>query len=167
MALEFQKRAKGRFIRVQRKRISRSEKMIEEFQAYLDPVIPSGGYNGSARRYWDFIYGGKTQRLERQLHHYGSCFGGNVQANNGIATFTILDSFRNRVFLALLGLWLTLDAGHFSSVDYDTKHKTVRLHLAPQSDGVTVARLHIEQRADVSGAHRFLLQVQWPGRMKA
>ncbi len=23
-----------------------------------DPVIPSWGYNGSARRYWDFIYGG-------------------------------------------------------------------------------------------------------------
>ena len=37
-----------------------------------DPAIPSWGYNGSARRYWDFIYAGKTQRLERQLHHYGS-----------------------------------------------------------------------------------------------
>lgn len=37
-----------------------------------DPSIPSWGYNGSARRYWDFIYAGKTPRLERQLHHYGS-----------------------------------------------------------------------------------------------
>jgi len=36
------------------------------------PTVPHWGYNGSARRYWDFIYAGKTQRLERQLHHYGS-----------------------------------------------------------------------------------------------
>jgi hypothetical protein len=37
-----------------------------------DPTIPSWGYNGSARRYWDFLFGGKIARLERQLHHYGS-----------------------------------------------------------------------------------------------
>ncbi|MCH7411181.1 DUF5695 domain-containing protein [Belliella sp. DSM 111904] len=39
--------------------------------AYM-PTIPHWGYNGSARRYWDFLYGGKIQRVERQLHHYGS-----------------------------------------------------------------------------------------------
>lgn len=37
-----------------------------------DPAIPSWGYNGNARRYWDFLYGGKTARIERQIHHYGS-----------------------------------------------------------------------------------------------
>ena len=37
-----------------------------------DPTIPHWGYNGNARRYWDFLYGGKTARIERQLHHYGS-----------------------------------------------------------------------------------------------
>lgn len=37
-----------------------------------DPAIPHWGYNGSARRYWDFIFAGKFRRLERQLHHYGS-----------------------------------------------------------------------------------------------
>jgi hypothetical protein len=37
-----------------------------------DPTIPHWGYNGSARRYWDFIFAGKERRLERQLHHYGS-----------------------------------------------------------------------------------------------
>jgi hypothetical protein len=36
------------------------------------PTVPHWGYNGSARRYWDFIYAGKLRRLERQLHHYGS-----------------------------------------------------------------------------------------------
>ena len=37
-----------------------------------DPAIPHWGYNGSARRYWDFIFAGKLRQLERQLHHYGS-----------------------------------------------------------------------------------------------
>lgn len=37
-----------------------------------DPTLPSWGYNGNARRYWDFLYGGKTRRIERQIHHYGS-----------------------------------------------------------------------------------------------
>jgi DUF1680 family protein len=39
--------------------------------AYM-PALPHWGYNGSARRYWDFVYGGKLARIERQLHHYGS-----------------------------------------------------------------------------------------------
>ncbi|KQM81820.1 hypothetical protein ASE67_16585 [Sphingomonas sp. Leaf23] len=37
-----------------------------------DPTVPHWGYNGNARRYWDFLYGGKVPRIERQLHHYGS-----------------------------------------------------------------------------------------------
>jgi hypothetical protein len=39
-----------------------------------DPAIPHWGYNGSARRYWDFIFGASAKygRIERQLHHYGS-----------------------------------------------------------------------------------------------
>ncbi len=49
-----------------------------------DPTVPSWGYNGNARRYWDFMYAGKTAQLERQLHHYGS-------ANNALP---LLDSFR-------------------------------------------------------------------------
>jgi hypothetical protein len=36
------------------------------------PAVPHWGYNGSARRYWDFLYAGKYSRIERQLHHYGS-----------------------------------------------------------------------------------------------
>ncbi|HTM81358.1 DUF5695 domain-containing protein [Asticcacaulis sp.] len=37
-----------------------------------DPTIPHWGFNGSARRFWDFLYAGKSSRIERQLHHYGS-----------------------------------------------------------------------------------------------
>ncbi|MDC7683440.1 DUF5695 domain-containing protein [Asticcacaulis sp. BYS171W] len=43
----------------------------EVIMAY-DPAIPHWGYNGSARRFWDFLYAGKQSRIERQLHHYGS-----------------------------------------------------------------------------------------------
>lgn len=49
-----------------------------------DPTIPNWGYNGSARRYWDFLYAGKITRLERQLHHYGS----------GINAIPLLASYR-------------------------------------------------------------------------
>ncbi|KAI0315331.1 hypothetical protein OF83DRAFT_363767 [Amylostereum chailletii] len=36
------------------------------------PTVPHWGYNGNARRYWDNLYGGKLERIERQIHHYGS-----------------------------------------------------------------------------------------------
>lgn len=37
-----------------------------------DPTVPNWGYNGNARRYWDFLYAAKYPRIERQIHHYGS-----------------------------------------------------------------------------------------------
>lgn len=49
------------------------------------PTVPHWGYNGSARRYWDFIFAGKTTRLERQLHHYGS----------GLNSIPVLAEYRN------------------------------------------------------------------------
>jgi len=201
-----------------------------------DPAIPSWGYNGSARRYWDFIYGGKLTRLERQLHHYGSginaipllsayrehpddlyllrvgyggtmgelsnideegfasaafhsfpdklafdaysgdygsgffghafntatylvndpklgwiAFGGNVVKKNETITVTTLDSFRNRLYIAPLGLWLTLDAGKFRQAVFDSRNSTVRLILDGASESTPQARLHIEQPAKLAG----------------
>jgi hypothetical protein len=49
----------------------KSDVTLNAILAYM-PTVPHWGYNGSARRYWDFVYGGKLQRIERQLHHYGS-----------------------------------------------------------------------------------------------
>ena len=49
-----------------------------------DPLLPHWGYNGSARRYWDFLFAGKTTRIERQLHHYGS----------SLNALPLFDSFR-------------------------------------------------------------------------
>jgi len=194
------------------------------------PVLPSWGYNGSARRYWDFLYGGKYPRIERQLHHYGSglnaiplladyrlhpadlyllragyggvmgpltnidqkgfasaafhsfpdrmaydpytgdygpnflghalntamylthdnefgwiCFGGDVEERNGIVQATTLDSFRKRIFVAPIGLWLTLDAGKFKSIEYNPVSRSLRIHLAPASENVTIARLRVQK----------------------
>jgi hypothetical protein len=55
--------------------------------AYM-PTMPHWAYNGNARRYWDFLYGGKageTSRVERQIHHYGS----------SLNAIPVLHQFRN------------------------------------------------------------------------
>jgi hypothetical protein len=201
-----------------------------------DPAIPSWGYNGSARRYWDFIYGGKVRRLERQLHHYGSginaipllaayrqdpkdlyllrvgyggtmgeltnidqqgfasaafhafpdmlafdpysgdygsgfwgfaantatyithdadlgwlSFGGNLQNKSGKITVEPLDAFRSRVYLAPVGLWLTLDAGQFNRVVFNPRTGEVHLTLDPAAKFTPDARLRIEQPAKLAG----------------
>ncbi|KAF2246919.1 hypothetical protein BU26DRAFT_407003, partial [Trematosphaeria pertusa] len=46
-------------------------KAINSIFAYM-PTVPHWGWNGNARRYWDFVYAAKIQQIERQIHHYGS-----------------------------------------------------------------------------------------------
>ncbi len=75
-----------------------------------DPTIPSWGYNGNARRYWDFMYAGKIAQLERQIHHYGS-------ANNALP---LLDSFRrNPQDLHLLRVAYGGLMGTLTNIDQD------------------------------------------------
>jgi len=196
------------------------------------PALPHWGYNGNARRYWDFLYGGKIRRIERQLHHYGSglnaipvlshyrehpddeyllrvgyggmmgalsnidqegfasvafhsfpstlkwdpytgdygpnffghafnvgtyvinhpefgwqAFGGNVSVKGDWVNVQPLDSFRRRVYLAPLGLWLTLDAGTFDRVSINTRSNVVRITLSPAGAFTPNARLRIQQPA--------------------
>jgi hypothetical protein len=207
-----------------------------------DPTIPSWGYNGSARRYWDFIYAAKIQRLERQLHHYGSginaipllaayrehpddfyllrvgyggtmgaltdidqqgfasaafhafpdmlkfdpysgdygpnffghalntatyivnhpefgllAFGGNIKVQGSTISVTPLDSFRMRVYVASLGLWLTLDAGQFDAVEINSKTGVVRLGFAPATEFTPAAYLRVEQPAKINGVGAYQL----------
>lgn len=73
-----------------------------------DPAIPSWGYNGSARRYWDFLYAGKIRRLERQLHHYGS----------GLNAIPLLTEYRGNpsdLYLLRVGYGGTM--GELSNID--------------------------------------------------
>jgi hypothetical protein len=217
---------------------SRRFGMDDKAQVTLDaitgymPTIPNWGYNGNARRYWDFLYGGKYPRLERQMHHYGSGlnaipvldayrrdpkdlyllrvgFGGNMGALTGIdqegfasaafhsypdkmqfdpysgdygpnffghawATGTYIaqdaefgwlafggnlaatekavvveprDSFRQRVFFAPLGLWLTLDSGRFEQIRYDKQSGELEVRLEAADAYTDHALLRIEQTA--------------------
>ncbi|KAK7417471.1 hypothetical protein QQX98_004591 [Neonectria punicea] len=59
-------------------------KTINSVLGYM-PTVPHWGWNGNARRYWDFIYGGKLKRIERQIHHYGS----------GLNSQVLLSAFRD------------------------------------------------------------------------
>jgi hypothetical protein len=200
-----------------------------------DPAIPHWGYNGSARRYWDFIFAAKDRRLERQLHHYGSglnaipvlseyrehpddfyllrvgyggtmgaltdidqegfasaafhsfpdmlkldplsgdygpnffghawntavyvvdhpefgwlAFGGNVAVNGPAITVTPRDSFRSRIYVAPMGLWLTLDAGTFERLEVNPGTGVVRVALAGATEATPNARLRISQPAKIS-----------------
>jgi hypothetical protein len=50
------------------------------------PAIPHWGYNGNARRFWDFFYGAAPGgTTERQIHHYGS----------GLNAIPVLSAFRS------------------------------------------------------------------------
>ncbi|MBV4357554.1 DUF5695 domain-containing protein [Pinibacter aurantiacus] len=49
----------------------KAEVTLKAILGYM-PTLPSWAYNGNARRYWDFLYGGKLSRIERMIHHYGS-----------------------------------------------------------------------------------------------
>ena len=205
-----------------------------------DPAIPHWGYNGSARRYWDFIFAAKERRLERQLHHYGSAlnaipvlahyrehpddfyllrvgyggtmgaltdidqegfasaafhgfpdmlkpdplsgdfgpnffghawntatyvvkhpqfgwlaFGGNIKSEGDTVKIAPLDSARTRVYVAPLGLWLTLDAGNFDGVELNVKTRAVRVAFTPATEFTPTARLRVEQPATVQGLGKF------------
>jgi hypothetical protein len=207
-----------------------------------DPAIPHWGYNGSARRYWDFIFAAKYRRLERQLHHYGSglnaipllseyrehpddfyllrvgyagtmgaltdidsegflspafhafpemlrwdplsgdngpnffghawntatyvinhpefgwlAFGGNLSTSGDTVRVTPLDSFRSRLYLAPLGLWVTLEAGSITGVELNSSTGVVKIGLAAANAFTPVAVLRIEQPASRSSTGSYHL----------
>lgn len=219
---------------------------LDSILGYM-PTLPHWGYNGNARRYWDFYYGAAPGgETERQIHHYGSginaipalsqyrehpddyyllrigyggamgalsnidqegfagtafhtypwhlkwdtysgdygpnffghavntatyiidhpefgdlAFGGNLRVsaggvgNNAVVTVTPLDSFRKRIYVAPLGLYLTLDAGAFKEVRYVPAAKSLAFDLAPADEFTPNAYLHIEQPAKIEGVGTF------------
>ena len=224
----------------------KAEVTLDAILGYM-PTVPHWGYNGSARRFWDFLYAGKYSRLERQLHHYGSglnaipvlaayrehpddfyllrvgyggtmgaltnidqegfascafhafpdmlkfdpltgdygpnffghalntatyivdhpefgwvAFGGNLAVQNGIVRTKPLDSFRNKIYLAPIGLWLALDAGQFSDIEFDSHTKRVRVGLAPSSTGTTRALLRIEHPGKLSSGKEYEIGKSFP-----
>jgi len=206
--------------------------------AYM-PTVPHWGYNGSARRYWDFIFAGKAgplSRVERQLHHYGSglnaipvlsefrknpddlyllrvghaglmgsisnitregfgpaafhsfpstlringisgdfgpgflaysiingtyayqcdefgwlAFSGEIETHGRWMRLTPKSAANSRVFIAPLGLWLTLDAGRFQKIEFNPGNGRVRIFIEEKNEHLSEAVLRIEQPANVTG----------------
>ncbi|KAI0367296.1 hypothetical protein BV20DRAFT_569238 [Pilatotrama ljubarskyi] len=89
------------------------------------PTVPHWGYNGNARRYWDNVYGGKLQRIERQIHHYGS----------GLNAIPLISQFRAdptdyyllRVgFGGLSGPLSNIDQGGFAAASFHSFADTLK-----------------------------------------
>ena len=74
-------------------------------------------------------------------------FGGNVAVKGNWVNVQPLDSFRKRIYIAPLGLWLTLDAGTFESVAINTRSNVVRVSFSPATIFTPKARLRIQQPA--------------------
>ncbi len=65
------------------------------------------------------------------------------------------DSFRARIYIASLGLWLTLDAGEFESVDVNPGTGAVRVGLAEGTEATPTGLLRIEQPAKIRGVGNY------------
>lgn len=90
--------------------------------AYM-PTVPHWGYNGNARRYWDFLYAGKLSRIERQIHHYGS----------GMNALPVLKEFRrNPRDLYLLRVGYGGMMGPLSNIDQEG-FASAAFHSFPQT----------------------------------
>lgn len=209
----------------------KAEVTVKAILAYM-PTVPSWAYNGNARRYWDFLYGGKSSRIERMIHHYGSAlnaipllteyrrkpddfyllrvgYGGlqgsisnitedgfapcafhsfpNFLQNDGLSgdygsgffgyavnTASYLTrhpdfgwlgfganitqkkkwieaipttAAANAIYIAPAGVWLTLSAGRFKTVAYNTATGEVKVLLEKAGEHTKTAFLKIEQPA--------------------
>ena len=102
----------------------KSEVSLNAILGYM-PALPHWGYNGSARRYWDFQYAGKITRIERQLHHYGS----------GLNAIPVLSEYRSHpgdLYLLRVGYGGTMgaitniDQEGFGSVAFHSFPDTLR-----------------------------------------
>jgi hypothetical protein len=88
------------------------------------PTVPHWGYNGNARRYWDFFYGAAPGgTTERQIHHYGS----------GINAIPVLARYRehpNDYYLLRIGYGGSM--GALSSID-EGGFPSAAFHSYPQN----------------------------------
>jgi len=84
-------------------------------------------------------------------------FGGNVVSTSPTVQVQVKDSIRRRVFIAPLGVLLTLDAGAFSAVAFNPSTHQVDVTITAVPDGADSAaaapngRLVIRQKTNISG----------------
>ena len=78
-------------------------------------------------------------------------FGGNVSLTPQLVKLQPLDSLRQPVHISPYGLWLTLDASAFESVEVNQHTNQIRVGLARQTPDTALAVLRIEQPAKLAG----------------
>ncbi|SER26812.1 DUF5695 domain-containing protein [Pedobacter rhizosphaerae] len=215
---------------------------LDAILAYM-PVVPHWAYNGNARRYWDFLYGGKLQRVERMIHHYGSAlnaipvlmdyrknpdnfyllragyggllgsisnitqdgfapaafhaypstlkndgitgdygsgffgyavnsasyilahkefgwlaFGGNLKKQGDVVQVELTTAAKSAVYIAPVGLWISLDAGKIESVSYNISTGELRLKLQKADQFTPHAIIRITQPAKISGVGSYQIK---------
>jgi len=89
-------------------------------------------------------------------------FGGNVTKEGDWIKIQPLDAFRQCVYVAPRGLWLTLDAGTFESVEIHAKTHAVRIGLSRANAMARQARLRMDQPARVAGVGAYRLKQKFP-----
>jgi hypothetical protein len=77
-------------------------------------------------------------------------FGGDLELASGVVTVVPKDSFRKRVYVAPLGMYLRLDAGTFDSVIFDEKTGSVKIRLAGATEFCSTARLRVDVPAKIA-----------------
>ncbi len=70
-------------------------------------------------------------------------FGGNCTLEGKWVKTDITTAAKSRVFIAPAGLWLTLDAGRFKSVSYNTENGDIELEFEKADNFTSEAYLHI------------------------
>ena len=82
-------------------------------------------------------------------------FGGNLKVVGDEIEVIPLDVSRNRIYIAPLGLWLTLDAGRFDQLAFNPKTGAVRVGLEAATPFTPVALLRIEQPTRLENVGRY------------
>ena len=110
---------------------STAQKTVDAIRGYM-PSVPHWGWNGNARRYWDFLYAGAPQlaRIERQIHHYGSGLNAlpllsNYRASPDPGTDEAIYDLRVG-YGGLQGPLSNIDAGGFGSMAFHSYPDTMR-----------------------------------------
>ena len=125
------------------------------FHTYPD-TLKWDGYSGDYGMNF-FVHAMNAATYVVNMPDFGwQAFGGNVRVEGDWVRVTPLDSMRRRVYIAPFGLWLTLDAGTFASVEINKKLRVVKIGLSPATANTTTARLRIEQPASIAGVGIFL-----------
>ena len=74
-------------------------------------------------------------------------FGGNVTVAGDTVRFEPVDAARSRLFVAPVGLWITLDAGTIESTRFHAPSGRLTIILSPASSDTPRALLRIERPA--------------------